>query len=101
MVEDEDGDFIFKRHPLMRQHIWEQIKWRIKIMDKQCYRQGSCKLCGCETTALQMANKSCDKPCYPPMMSRKLWRKFLQGDNIPINNKIWFIHPVTKELNYV
>lgn len=70
-----------KRHPLMRQHIWEQIVWRIKWMNPICYEQGSCVKCGCETTALQMANKSCDMPCYPPMMKKDEWEKFKNGKN--------------------
>jgi len=62
---------------LLREHIKEQIEYRIIWMDKQCYDQGSCKICGCETTALQMANKACDKPCYPPMLSKKEWDNFI------------------------
>ena len=42
-------------------------------MDKQCYNEGQCKMCGCQTTALQMANKACDKPCYPSMLSKSQW----------------------------
>jgi hypothetical protein len=60
---------------LIRQHILEQITWRIKVMDPKCYEDGSCKLCGCSTTALQMANKACDKPCYPAMKSKREWDK--------------------------
>jgi hypothetical protein len=59
---------------LIPKHIKEQIDWRIEIMDKECFDNGSCKLCGCETTALQMANKACDKPCYPRMYSRSVWK---------------------------
>lgn len=61
---------------LIRRHIREQIDARIYSMDSVCYNQGSCKLCGCSTTALQMANKACDKPCYPKMLSRKKWKHF-------------------------
>jgi len=64
--------FIF----LMRPFIQEQITWRITVMDKQCYNEGSCKMCGCATTALQMANKACDKPCYPTMLNYKEWSTF-------------------------
>jgi hypothetical protein len=45
-------------------------------MDKECYENGSCKMCGCNTTALQMANKACPKPCYPKMISKKEWKEF-------------------------
>jgi len=60
---------------LISKHIREQIDARINSMDPQCYNQGQCKLCGCQTTALQMANKACDKPCYPRMINRFRWRK--------------------------
>ena len=65
---------------LIRRHIYQQITWRIEVMDQECYQKGSCKLCGCSTTALQMANKACDKPCYPSMMGRRKWKKFLNGE---------------------
>jgi hypothetical protein len=61
---------------LIRLHIFEQINYRIKVMDKECYENGSCKMCGCETTALQMANKQCGKPCYPEMMNKAKWSFF-------------------------
>lgn len=61
---------------LMRKHIFEQIVWRINVMDIECFEQGSCKICGCDTTALQMANKACPKPCYPKMMNKKDWLSF-------------------------
>jgi len=61
---------------LIRRHILEQIKWRIEVMDPLCYSEGSCRLCGCTTTALQMADKACDKPCYPAMMSEFKWEMF-------------------------
>lgn len=58
---------------ILPEHILEQIEYRLAVMDKDCYELGQCKLCGCSTTALQMANKSCDKPCYPIMKSKKEW----------------------------
>lgn len=61
---------------LIPSHIREQIEYRIYNMDIKCYEEGSCKMCGCATTALQMANKACPKPCYPKMMSRKKWKIF-------------------------
>lgn len=65
---------------LIPTHIREQIEARINSMEKTCYTQGSCIMCGCKTTALQMANKQCDKPCYPEMLSRADW-KWLKGGN--------------------
>lgn len=54
----------------------EQIEMRVDSMDKQCYNEGSCKICGCKTTELQFCDKPCDKPCYPSMLSRKKWEIF-------------------------
>jgi hypothetical protein len=62
---------------LIRPHILEQIDYRIKWMDQECFFAGQCKMCGCQTTALQMASKACDKPCYPTMMDKKEWHRFI------------------------
>jgi hypothetical protein len=32
------------------------------------------------TTALQMSDKSCDNPCYPPMMNKKRWNNFMSDE---------------------
>lgn len=64
---------------LLCNHIEEQIEARIVSMNPQCYEQGSCVICGCTTTALQMANKACDKPCYPTMMSSLNWQLMKEG----------------------
>jgi len=61
---------------LLRRHILEQIDYRITAMDSECYNNGSCKLCGCQTTQLQMSNKECRGKCYPKMMNKKEWNKF-------------------------
>ncbi len=60
-------------------------------MDEECYEMGSCKICGCETTALQMCSKSCNKPCYPPMMNKKQWKKFKTGSTVIIDDQnCWY-----------
>jgi hypothetical protein len=61
---------------LLRRHIREQIKFRIQRMKPECYETGACVMCGCETTKLQMANKSCDGECYPPMLKAGSWKHF-------------------------
>lgn len=61
---------------LLRKHIIEQIEFRIDFMKSECYLNGVCIKCGCTTTALQMANKSCDLPCYPEMMNKEIWSAF-------------------------
>ena len=64
---------------LIRKHIKSQIEFRIKYMNPVCYNQGSCEICGCKTTALQMSDKACDNPCYPSMMLDREWWMFLRG----------------------
>ena len=64
---------------LIPKHISEQIRIRIKSMEKACYTEGNCQLCGCVTSALQMANKACDKPCYPSMVGYYRWTIFKRG----------------------
>ena len=65
-----------KYQHLIPLYIREQYEWRIKIMDRDCYLDGQCKMCVCETTKLQFANKACDKPCYLNMMSELDWKIF-------------------------
>jgi len=65
--------FYSKFKILIPKHIREQIEYRINSMNPECYYQGSCIMCGCKTTALQMANKMCDNPCYPKMLNREVW----------------------------
>ena len=68
-------------HGLIRKHIREQIDARINSMNEECYLTGSCIKCGCATTALQMASKSCEGDCYPPLMSKKSWDKLKNFKN--------------------
>ena len=37
-------------------YVGEQFNIRVNSMDQECYFSGSCKECGCKTTALQMAS---------------------------------------------
>lgn len=66
---------------LIRKHVREQIDMRIKFMKKECYENGTCIICGCATTALQMSNKQCDAPCYPIMVGKEIWDKFNSEPN--------------------
>lgn len=62
---------------LLRKYIREQIEYRIQRMKPECYEQGSCIMCGCETTMLQMADKQCDGKCYPKMFVKAgSWKHF-------------------------
>jgi len=82
--------FLYYKIPrLMRFYIKDQVEWRIEIMNSKCYENGSCVQCGCRTTHLQMANKSCDKPCYPPIMSFSKWKDFIKGQKVEIKGVGW------------
>jgi len=85
--------FYSKYKKLIPLHIREQIIYRINSMNMECYTGGSCIMCGCKTTALQMANKACDKPCYPKMFNKKTWRyaKDLKLIYDATTNKIWVL----------
>jgi len=61
-------------HWLMRDHIREQIEYRINSMNRECFENGSCIKCGCQTTHLQMANKACKGNCYPKMFKKSFWK---------------------------
>ncbi len=67
------------------------MEFRVKGMNKECYNQGTCVKCGCVTTALQMAKKSCDGFCYPPFMSKKEWVDFNSGVSITKDGDVWKI----------
>lgn len=58
---------------LLSLHIFEQINYRIFVMNKDCYTNGECVQCGCPTPALQMADKTCEGICYPVMMDETDW----------------------------
>lgn len=77
--------YFSKLYFLIRDHIFEQIQYRIRVMDQECYRSGSCKICGCNTPHLQMANKTCEGKCYPVMMNKKDWEMY------KFENKIYYV----------
>lgn len=72
-------------------YILEQIDVRIKSMNEQCYHTGSCIMCGCRTTHLQMANKPCEGACYPVMMDKRKWKYMKKNNVIVINNVLWYL----------
>jgi hypothetical protein len=67
---------------LLPLHIFEQINYRLFVMNKVCYSNGECVVCGCATPALQMANKSCDAKCYPAMLTETDWFIYKREYNI-------------------
>lgn len=79
----------FLGYILLRDHIIGQIEYRIKWMNQDCYNEGSCRLCGCETPHLQCANRSCEKPCYPTMMTASQWKQYINGSSYKDINGTW------------
>lgn len=76
---------------ILREHIREQISHRIRLMKPECYNTGACTECGCTTTALQMANKTCGGVCYPTMFSKKEWKLLKEGWSAWKDDKRWVI----------
>lgn len=73
----------------LRDFIVDQFEARIASMNPKCYTDGQCVMCGCQTTALQMAKKSCNAPCYPPLMGRKEWEAFKNNGGGEIDGVKW------------
>ena len=79
----------------VRKHIKEQITWREEIVDKECLSNGECKMCGCNLPQLLYTTKSCDKPCYPTLLPKKIWDKFKEGRTISDRNgRKWMFNPI-------
>jgi hypothetical protein len=83
---------------LIRKHILAQIGYRVEMMNKDCYWNGSCVECGCATLALQMCGKSCDGKCYPPLMNKSQWDGFIsKGGGFVKNGECWVKKSKTDE----
>lgn len=77
---------------LLRKHIKEQFDLRIKSMNQECLDKGACIACGCHTPQLQMANKSCDYDCYPPLMSKQIWNNLKNGGSTKVGDNVWVLN---------
>jgi len=77
---------------LLREHIREQIIFRINSMNRVCYDRGSCIVCGCVTTQLQMSDKVCAGNCYPKMFTKKEWESLKRRECMYIvDNQYWSV----------
>lgn len=75
--------FYSKRwNKLLSLHIFEQINYRLFVMKKECFSNGECTECGCDTPALQMADKPCEGKCYPAMLNETDWFIYKREYNI-------------------
>jgi hypothetical protein len=70
------------RKLLMRNHIIEQIQYRMNSINSECYKNGSCIHCGCMIPQLLMSSKSCGGDCYPTLKNKKNWKTILEEDMI-------------------
>lgn len=87
--------FIYSRENLkwlLRNHIKEQFDLRIKSMNPECLEKGACISCGCKTPQLQMADKSCDYNCYPPLMRKSIWRNLKEGGSTKVGENLWVLN---------
>lgn len=66
----------YLRKQVLQQYIKDQIAWRIDNMNRECYYNGECIKCSCQTTHLQMCDKPCEGACYPQMLNRDEWERF-------------------------
>lgn len=90
-------NFLYKF--LVRKHIREQIRARINSMNSECFARGACIICGCATTNLQYASKSCDGNCYPKMLSAFGWEMLKNGLRVvdPKTNIRWELERTGKD----
>jgi len=51
-------------------------------MNRVCYDRGSCIVCGCMTTQLQMSDKACEGNCYPKMFNKREWKNLKFKESI-------------------
>lgn len=83
---------------LLRDHIREQIDFRLGYVPDECWSTGSCKECGCQVPHLQMCHKSCDANCYPELMNSTDWHTFKQDYVVRQKNKFWRRNSTTNVL---
>ena len=67
----------------------QQFLFRVRVMNKDCFNNGECVVCGCRTLNLQFSNKGCEGHCYPKMMSKSKWKEFIGGKPYYDGNMIW------------
>ncbi len=68
-------------------------------MNQQCYKNGACIECGCDTTQLQMCNKPCKGLEYPPMVGIDDWDDFINYNGRIKNKK--YLWKYSKEENSI
>lgn len=70
---------------VIEDYIYEQVQWRLGIMDENCLINKQCP-CTCSVPNKQYEDRQCEKGCYPDMMNKEDWEKFKLENNITKNS---------------
>lgn len=66
-------------------HVGQQIVWRrLQVIEKspECWAKGECIQCGCYMIPKTKVDMECEHGCYPPIMSKKEWKKYKKDNKI-------------------
>lgn len=72
----------FEDYDFLPTHLQEQFKYRLSVMDKECLEAGHCKICGCKTPQLQLADEPCDGGCYPEFKNEEDWKTYKEENHV-------------------
>lgn len=62
-------------------HIYEQVQYRLGIMDENCLKNKQCP-CTCSVPEKQYENRQCENSCYGDMLNKQEWEDFKKKNNI-------------------
>lgn len=65
-------------------HIYEQVQYRLGIMDENCLKNKQCP-CTCSVPNKQYEDRQCENKCYGDMLSKENWEQFKKENNITKN----------------
>lgn len=70
---------------LLEPHIKKEAEWRlnqVKEKSPECFNQDKCVHCGCQVSAKVFEDRGCEQGCYPEMMDKEEWEKFIFNWNL-------------------
>ena len=62
-------------------HIYEQIQYRIGVMNITCLENKQCP-CACSVPQKQYEDRSCELNCYGPILKKAEWETFKKENSI-------------------
>lgn len=66
--------------------VYEQVQYRLGIMNEECLKNKSCIHCGCSCPDLQYSSKQCEGGEYPLMFkTEEEWEKYKEENEITKN----------------